>query len=85
MGVEFLAFIVLLHTKSEQKGINIINFVHPLYKKEIYFIHNLCWACLDCNRIYLIRKTDFNGLLKLYEFCGLAYLAVTLSACRTHL
>ena len=52
MGVEYKTFNVLLHTKSEQTVKN-----RFFNKKYIYY--NLCRGCLNCNEIFIIRKTEF--------------------------
>ena len=66
VGVIFLAFNVLLHTKSEQKVIGncfctTITFNDPL--KTGFSIINLllCWACLNVIGYFLFEKQAFNG------------------------
>ena len=60
--VEFLSFNVLLHSKSEQKVIGKW-FRAPIILKNLLktgvSLRNFCQACLDCDRIFLIKKTDF--------------------------
>ena len=80
VGIEILAFNVLLRIKSEQQVIAIF-FVHvPItlkYPLETSFsIRNILFvsACLNCNKIFLIQKHAFNGLLQVISiqrlFCS---------------
>ena len=65
VGVEFLTINVLLHTKSEQRVIG-NRFCKPInFKNSLkisfsikYTFYKWCRACLECNKIFLIRKAD---------------------------
>ena len=66
VGVEFLACNVLLHTKSEQKVIGSLFYsqiILKIRKKRLFkkkYTFTICVGeCLDCKRIFLIRKTSF--------------------------
>ena len=61
MGVEYLTFNVLLHAKTQQKVVGHYIFKNPLKPGFSILIMS---GVLDCNKIFLIRKTGFNGLLK---------------------
>ena len=32
-----------------------------------YTVYNLCWTCLNFNKVILIRKLGFNRIIKVYE------------------
>ena len=70
MGVKYLTFNVLLYPKTEQKPV--INLIHQnLLKKQFfnkkYTFYNLCPVCLDCNKMFLIKKkAGFQGIIKGY-------------------
>ena len=69
MGVEFLAFNVLLHTKSEQKVIGnwfceTIIFKNPS-KPNFHICVERVWIVI---RYFLFEKQTLNGLLKVIEY-----------------
>ena len=72
VGVEFLAFIVLLHTKSEQKVIGNWFYTPIIFKnslKTCFFNKKYSFAiCVGCVMIvigyFLFEKEALNGLLK---------------------
>ena len=39
-----------------------------------YTVYNLYRACLDCNRIFLIRKQAFNGFFKIIGKKNICYI-----------
>ena len=65
-GVEFLAFNVLLHPKSEQKVMGICTPIS--LKKSVQNKKNTFTICVGCVLIaighFLFEKQIFNGLLK---------------------
>ena len=60
----------------------VIDFVHQkfviknVFQLEIYFYH-LCWACLDCNKIFLIQKTDFWWIIKGHLYTKFIWIPIT--------